>query len=172
MRQSLMRLLLMVRSFEESSVRAAVITVSDRVSRGVREDTSGMLAAELLAEQGFEVTGQVVSDDVAAIVAAIRAAISDGVDVVVTTGGTGVTPRDVTPEATTEVIERPAPGLAELIRRSGSVPTAALSRGVAGVAGRTLVVNLAGSPGAVREGLDALKPILGHAVSQLGGGDH
>jgi molybdenum cofactor synthesis domain-containing protein len=153
-------------------VRATVVTVSDRVSRGVRPDTSGVLAAELLGEQGFETVNAVVSDDVAAIADVLRAAIADGVDLVVTTGGTGVTPRDVTPEATTPVLERPAPGLAELIRRSGSVPTAALSRGVAGVAGRTLVINLAGSPGAVREGIAALEPILAHAVSQLHGGDH
>lgn len=148
------------------------MTVSDRTVAGTRVDESGPLAAELLAAAGFEVSRQLTADDVPAITAALRSAIDDGVELVITTGGTGLAPRDVTPEATTALIERPASGIAELIRRSGSVPTAALSRGVAGISGRTLVINLAGSTGAVRDGIAALEPLLAHAVSQLAGGDH
>ena len=153
-------------------MRAVVLTVSDRVAAGARTDESGPLARELLTAQGFDVTSELTPDDSPAIAAALRAAVGDGVDLVVTTGGTGLAPRDVTPEATMSVIERPADGIADLIRRSGSVPTAALSRGVAGISGRTLIVNLAGSTGAVRDGIAALEPLLGHAVSQLAGGDH
>jgi molybdenum cofactor biosynthesis protein B len=153
-------------------VKAVVLTVSDRVSAGERADASGPLAAELLEPAGFTVTTDLVADDAAAIAKAIRAAVDSGVDLVITTGGTGLGPRDVTPEATAEVVDRPAPGIAELIRAAGSVPTAALSRGIAGVAGRALVVNLAGSTGAVRDGIGALVPLLPHAVDQLGGGDH
>ena len=153
-------------------MRAFVLTVSDRVSKGEREDISGALGAQLLTDAGFTVTSAVVSDDADAIHESLLASVANGDDVIVTTGGTGLTPRDITPEVTAAIIERPAPGLADLIRRAGTVPTAALSRGVAGVAGRTLVVNLAGSTGAVREGLDALLPLLPHAVDQLRGGDH
>jgi molybdenum cofactor synthesis domain-containing protein len=153
-------------------MRAVVLTVSDRVSAGTRADESGALAAELLTAQGFEVTRNLTTDDAPAITEAVRAAVDDGVDLVITTGGTGLAPRDVTPEATAALIDRPADGIAELIRRSGSVPTAALSRGVAGVSDRTLIINLAGSTGAVRDGITALEPLLSHAVSQLAGGDH
>jgi molybdenum cofactor synthesis domain-containing protein len=153
-------------------MKAVVVTVSDRSAAGTRADESGPLAAELLAAQGFEVTRQLAPDEQRAITAALRAAVGDGADLVITTGGTGLAPRDVTPEATMAVIDRQADGLAELIRRSGSVPTAALSRGVAGVSEQTLIINLAGSTGAVRDGITALEPLLAHAVRQLAGDDH
>lgn len=149
-----------------------MLTVSDRVAAGTRPDESGPLAAQLLVALGFDVTQRLTPDGLPAVTEALRAAIDDGVDLVITTGGTGLAPRDVTPEATSALIERPADGIAELIRRSGSVPTAALSRGVAGVSARTLIINLAGSTGAVRDGIAALEPLLPHAVSQLAGGDH
>lgn len=153
-------------------MKALVLTVSDRVSRGEREDISGAAGAQLLTAAGWTVANAVVSDEIDAVRDALCAGVADGNDIILTTGGTGLTPRDITPEATAAVIERPAPGLADLVRRAGSVPTAALSRGVAGVVGRTLVINLAGSPGAVREGIDVLLPLLPHAVDQLNGGDH
>jgi molybdenum cofactor synthesis domain-containing protein len=154
-------------------VKALVLTVSDRVSSAERTDVSGPLGAELLTAAGFEVATRVVPDDIEMITSAITDAVGAGSDLVITTGGTGLGPRAVTPEASTAVIERPAPGLADLIRRAGgAVPTAALSRGVAGVAGRTLIVNMAGSAGAVQDGLDALLPLLPHAVDQIRGGDH
>jgi molybdenum cofactor biosynthesis protein B len=155
--------------------RALVITVSDRSSRGERPDTSGPLCASLLAELGLEVDEVVVvPDEVDAVQAALRAAVRAAYDLVLTTGGTGLAPRDVTPEATLGVLEREAPGLADAIRASGGerVPTSVLSRGVAGTAGRTLVVNLPGSTGGVHDGVRVLAPVLEHALAQLRGGDH
>ena len=150
---------------------AHVITCSDRASSGVYEDRSGALLAELLSGR-FTTSGpQVVPDDRAAIAAAIRAA---GTDVVITTGGTGLGPRDVTPEATMDVADRVVPGIAERLRAASvaTVPTAVLSRGVAVVTGRTLVVNLPGSVGGVRDGMAELLLVLDHACDQISGGDH
>jgi molybdenum cofactor biosynthesis protein B len=154
---------------------ARVITVSDRSHAGARTDTSGPLLVELLTSQGFAVPAPVVvPDDIAAIEAALRAAVADNVDFVATTGGTGLGPRDVTPEATRRVIDREAPGLAEALRqfRRAELPTTILSRAVAGVAASTLVVNLPGSTGGVTDGVGVLAPVIGHAIAQLRGGDH
>jgi molybdenum cofactor synthesis domain-containing protein len=155
---------------------ATVVTVSDRSAAGQRPDRSGPLAAELLAALGFDVAEVVVvPDEVADIEAALLAAIRAGADLVVTTGGTGIAPRDVTPDATARVVERPVPGIAEAIRAWSreAVPASALSRGIAGVSGRTLIVNLPGSPGGVRDGLAVLGGVVGHALAQLhGAGDH
>ncbi len=153
-------------------MNALVLTVSDRCAAGTREDTSGPLAAELLAAIDVTARIAVVPDDAAAVVEAIREAADQDVDLVLTTGGTGLGPRDVTPEATLTVLDRRADGLAAAIRDAGTVPTAVLSRGVAGTVGRTLVVNLAGSTGAVRDGLAALGPLLPHAIAMIHGGDH
>jgi molybdenum cofactor synthesis domain-containing protein len=155
--------------------RAVVVTASKRAAAGVYEDRSGQALADGLRALGFAVDGpHVCPDDAAQLEEVLREAVASGADVVLTTGGTGLSPTDVTPEATRAVIEREAPGLAEAVRRYGEakVPTSVLSRGVAGVAGRTLIVNLPGSTGGVRDGLAVLGPLLPHVVSQLGGGDH
>jgi len=153
-------------------VNAAVLTVSDGVSAGVREDRSGDVLAELLAEEGFEVERRIVADDASEIADAIRALADGGAALVLTTGGTGFAPRDVTPEATRTVIEREAPGLAEAIRADAiaRTPHALLSRGVAGLLGTTLVVNLPGSPGGCRDGFAVMRPALHHGL-ELAAGD-
>ena len=156
--------------------RAVVVTASNRASAGVYEDRSGQALAAGLRELGFAVEGpHVRPDDVAELTAVLRGAVEGGADLVVTTGGTGLSPTDVTPEATRTVLDREAPGIAEAVRRYGAdhgVPTSVLSRGLAGTAGRTLVVNLPGSTGGVKDGLAVLGPLLPHVVSQLRGGDH
>ena len=159
-----------------SNARAVVITASNRAAAGVYDDRSGQALATGLRELGFTVEGpHVRPDDVAGLEAILRSAVDIGFDVVLTTGGTGLSPTDVTPEATRRVLEREAPGLAEAVRRYGvdnGVPTSVLSRGLAGTAGRTLIVNLPGSTGGVRDALAVLGPLLPHIVSQLRGGDH
>ncbi|MEO3875297.1 MogA/MoaB family molybdenum cofactor biosynthesis protein [Nonomuraea sp. B12E4] len=157
-------------------IRALVITVSNRASAGVYEDKSGPLLAELLrGDAGCdEVAGPVVVPDGEPVERALRDGLAGGYDVIVTTGGTGLTPMDLTPEMTARVISREIPGIAEAIRLSNreKVPTSVLSRGLAGQAGDTLIVNLPGSSGGVRDGVAVLAPILRHAVDQIRGGDH
>ncbi|MFU8873363.1 MogA/MoaB family molybdenum cofactor biosynthesis protein [Micromonospora sp. SL4-19] len=155
-------------------IRGRVIVASNRAAAGVYADTSGPLLVAGLRELGCEVDEPVVVPDGEPVGVALRAARDEGVDVVLTSGGTGITPTDRTPDVTRALLDYEIPGIAEAIRAHSrdTVPAAALSRGLAGVAGRTLVVNLPGSRGGAKDGLAVLGPILRHAVDQLRGGDH
>lgn len=158
-----------------SPARALVVTASNRAAAGVYADKSGPLVAEGLTAMGFEVDGPQVVPDGDPVAAALREAVASArYAVVLTTGGTGLTPTDRTPEATRGVLDYEIPGIPEAIRAAGlaKVPTAALSRGLAGVSGTTLIVNLPGSSGGVRDGLAVLAGLLPHAVDQIRGGDH
>ena len=158
-----------------AQIRALAITVSNRASAGVYEDKSGPVLTELLRAAGCSVDGPLVVPDGEAVEAALREAIVARYDVVVTTGGTGLTPGDRTPEMTRRVLDREIPGIAEAIRSAGAaagIPSAILSRGLAGLAGPVLIVNLPGSSGGVRDGMRVLAGVLGHAVDQARGGDH
>jgi molybdenum cofactor synthesis domain-containing protein len=159
---------------EAPQYRALVVTASNRAAAGVYPDKGGPLIAEGLTALGFAVDGPRVVRDGDPVEAALREAVAASYDVVVSTGGTGLTPMDRTPEATRRVLDYEIPGIAEAIRAEGlaKVPTAALSRGLAGVAGTTLIVNLPGSTGGVRDGLAVLGRLLVHAVDQIHGGDH
>ena len=155
--------------------RGRVITCSTRAAAGTWDDTSGPILVAGLRELGIEVGDPVVVSDGEPVLDALHSAVADGVDVVITTGGTGHTPRDLTPEMTAQVIDRPSPGLAEAIRAYGvayGVPTAILSRGIAGIAGTTLIVNAPGSSGGAKDTIAALSPVLIHALDQIHGGDH
>ena len=153
---------------------ARVIVASNRAAKGVYEDKTGPVIVAWLADRGYDVPAPLVVEDGEPVGVALRAALADGVAVVLTTGGTGISPTDRTPDVTRGVLDHELPGVADAIRAAGlpAVPTAVLSRGLAGVAGRTLVVNLPGSSGGVRDGLGVLADILDHAVDQLAGGDH
>jgi molybdenum cofactor synthesis domain-containing protein len=156
-------------------IRALAITISNRASAGVYADRSGPVLVQLLQAAGCEVEGPVVVPDGDPVQEALRDGIKGGYDVIVTTGGTGLTPLDLTPEMTRKVIDREVPGIADAIRREGEaagVPGAMLSRAVVGLAGQTLIVNLPGSSGGVRDGMAVLTRVLAHAVDQARGADH
>ena len=155
--------------------RALVVTVSTRAAAGAWEDRSGPLLVAGLTQMGLSVDGPVVVPDGEPVGVALREGVAAGFDLIVTTGGTGITPTDLTPEMTAAVIERPIPGIPELLRAAGvanGVPTAVLSRGVAGTAGRTLIINLPGSTGGVRDALGVLAEVVPHALEQIPGSDH
>jgi molybdenum cofactor synthesis domain-containing protein len=159
----------------DAPLTATVVCASNRAAAGVYEDPTGPVIVAALTSLGFQVSGPVVVPDGDPVAEAIRAAAGDGSRVVITTGGTGLTPTDKTPEVTRELLDYEVPGIAEAIRAYGAtqgVPLAALSRGLAGVVGTTLVVNLPGSRGGVKDGLAVLAPMLVHAVQQIAGGDH
>ena len=159
----------------EVPLRAAVVVASNRAAAGVYDDTTGPLIVGTLSESGWEVDPAVVVPDGEAVADAIRAAVDDGARLVVTTGGTGLTPTDRTPEVTRPLPDREVPGIAEAIRAHGvakGVPTAMLSRGLAGFVGPALVVNLPGSRGGVKDGLAVIVPVVRHAVEQIVGSDH
>ena len=153
---------------------ARVVIASTRAATGVYDDRCGPIIADWLSDRGFSVADPAVVTDGEAVREALLVALGEGVDVIITSGGTGISPTDATPEATLAVIDYQIPGLADAIHRAGlpAVPTSVLSRGICGVAGRTLVVNLPGSTGGVRDGLTVLVDVLDHAVDQLAGGDH
>ena len=158
-----------------SGLRAAVVVASNRAAAGVYDDTTGPLIVEALRSEGWEVGEPVVVPDGEAVGEAISTAVTGGARAVITTGGTGLTPTDLTPEVTRSLLDREVPGIAEAIRAHGvgkGVPTAALSRGVAGTIGQSLVVNLPGSRGGVKDGLAVVVPLLQHAVEQIVGSDH
>ncbi len=159
----------------DEPLKATVVVASNRAAAGVYDDTTGPLIVESLAALGFDVSGPQVVSDGEPVGQAIRLAVSSGARLVVTTGGTGLTPTDLTPEVTVELLDREVPGIAEAIRAHGlakGVPTAALSRGLAGVHRDALVVNLPGSRGGVKDGLAVLEPLVVHAVEQIVGSDH